>query len=81
MPVVIDHRRREVSVSTARLSRAVQRALEAVGRPAGEVEVTLVGDVAFGDGDLGAKLLGGLDEIVAAGAAPIRVLMQHSEAL
>ncbi len=44
MPVVIDNRQRHVSVATARLSRAVQRALEAVGRPAGEVELTLVGD-------------------------------------
>jgi rRNA maturation RNase YbeY len=44
MPVVIDNRQRHVSVSRARLARAVQRALEAVGRPAGEVELTLVGD-------------------------------------
>jgi rRNA maturation RNase YbeY len=44
MPVVIDNRQRRVSVSVMRLSRAVQRALEAVGRPAGEVEVTVVGD-------------------------------------
>lgn len=44
MPVVIDNRQRHVPVSRARLSRSVQRALEAVGRPAGEVELALVGD-------------------------------------
>ncbi len=44
MPAVIDNRQRRVPVSTARLSRAVQRALEAVGRPAGEVDLALVGD-------------------------------------
>jgi probable rRNA maturation factor len=44
MPVVIDNRQRRVSVSVPRLARAVQRALEAVGRAAGEVEVTVVGD-------------------------------------
>lgn len=44
MPTVIDNRQRRVSISTARLSRAVQRALEAVGRPAGEVDLALVGD-------------------------------------
>jgi rRNA maturation RNase YbeY len=44
MPVVIDNRQRRVSVPVARLARAVQRALEAVGRPAGEVELTVVGD-------------------------------------
>ena len=44
MPVVIDDRQRRVTVSTARLSRAVQRALDAVGRPAGVVELALVGD-------------------------------------
>jgi rRNA maturation RNase YbeY len=44
MPVVIDNRQRRVSVSVTRLSQAVQRALEAVGRPAGEVELAVVGD-------------------------------------
>ncbi|MEX2146631.1 MAG: rRNA maturation RNase YbeY [Candidatus Rokuibacteriota bacterium] len=44
MPAVIDNRQRRVVLSTARLSRAVQRALEAVGRPAGEVDLALVGD-------------------------------------
>lgn len=44
MPVVIDNRQRRVFVSTTRLSRVVQRALEAVGRSGGEVELTVVGD-------------------------------------
>jgi probable rRNA maturation factor len=44
MPVVIDNRQRRVAVPTERLSRAVQRALEAVGRPAGAVELTVVSD-------------------------------------
>ena len=44
MPVAVDNRQRRVSVSAPRLSRAVQRALEAVGRSGGEVELTVVGD-------------------------------------
>jgi probable rRNA maturation factor len=44
MPVVIKNRQRRVSISTTRLSRAVQRALESVGRCGGEVELTIVGD-------------------------------------
>ena len=44
MSVVIDNRQRRVSLSTTRLARAIQRALHAVGRPGGEVELTVVGD-------------------------------------
>jgi probable rRNA maturation factor len=44
MPVVIDNRQRRVPISRTRLARATQRALDAVGRPAGEVELALVDD-------------------------------------
>jgi probable rRNA maturation factor len=44
MPVVIDNRQRRVPVSPTRLARAVRRALDAVGRPAGDVELALVDD-------------------------------------
>src|SRR2546430_13905822 len=44
MPAAIEQRQRRVPVSRARLARAVDRALAAVGRPAGTVEVTVVDD-------------------------------------
>jgi probable rRNA maturation factor len=44
MPAAIERRQRRVSVSAARLRRAVERALAAVGRPAGVVEVRVVDD-------------------------------------
>ena len=44
MAVVVDQRQRRVSVSTARLARAVDRALAAVGRPGGLVEVAVMDD-------------------------------------
>ena len=44
MPAVVDQRQRRVPVSAARLARAIDRALAAVGRPAGLVEVAVVDD-------------------------------------
>jgi probable rRNA maturation factor len=44
MAAVVDQRQRRVPVSEARLARAIDRALTAVGRPAGIVEVTVVDD-------------------------------------
>jgi probable rRNA maturation factor len=44
MPAAIEQRQRRVPVSLARLRRAVDRALAAVGRPAGVVEVRVVAD-------------------------------------
>jgi probable rRNA maturation factor len=44
MAVLVDQRQRRVSVSTVRLARAVDRALAAVGRPGGLVEVAVVDD-------------------------------------
>jgi probable rRNA maturation factor len=44
MPAAIEQRQRRVPVSSLRLARAVDRALAAVGRPAGVVEVTVVDD-------------------------------------
>jgi probable rRNA maturation factor len=44
MPAAIEQRQRRVPVSLARLRRAVERALAAVGRPAGLVEVRVVAD-------------------------------------
>jgi len=44
MPAAIEQRQRRVPVSTTRLRRAVDRALAAVGRPAGVVEVRVVDD-------------------------------------
>jgi probable rRNA maturation factor len=44
MPAAIEQRQRRIPVSRARLARAVDRALAAVGRPAGMVEVTVVDD-------------------------------------
>jgi probable rRNA maturation factor len=45
MPAAIEQGQRRVPVSTARLRRAVDRALSAVGRPSGVVEVRVVDDV------------------------------------
>lgn len=44
MPAVVDQRQRRVPVSTTRLARAIDRALAAVGRPSGVVEVAIVDD-------------------------------------
>ena len=44
MPAAIEQRQRRVPVSSLRLTRAVDRALAAVGRPAGVVEVAVVDD-------------------------------------
>jgi rRNA maturation RNase YbeY len=44
MPVAVARRQRRVAVSPARLARAVDRALAALGRPAGAVEVAVVDD-------------------------------------
>ncbi len=44
MPVVVERRQRRVPVSAPRVARAVARALAAVGRPAGVVEVAVVDD-------------------------------------
>jgi len=44
MPAAIEQRQRRVPVSSLRLTRAADRALAAVGRPAGVVEVTVVDD-------------------------------------
>ena len=44
MACAIDDRQRRVAVAGARLRRAAERALTAVGRPGGAVEVTVVDD-------------------------------------
>jgi probable rRNA maturation factor len=44
MPVAVTRRQGRVPVSTARLARTVNRALVALGRPAGLVEVAVVDD-------------------------------------
>ena len=44
MPAAIDNRQRRVPLSASRLAHAARRALAAVGRPGGIVEVTLVDD-------------------------------------
>jgi probable rRNA maturation factor len=44
MPAVLDQRQRRIAVSRTRLARAIDRALAAVGRPAGVVEVAVVDD-------------------------------------
>ena len=44
MAAVVDSRQRRIPVSRARVARAVDRALSAVGRPAGVVEVAVVDD-------------------------------------
>jgi probable rRNA maturation factor len=44
MPAAIVDRQRRVAVPIARLARAAQRALDALGRPEGDVDVAIVGD-------------------------------------
>lgn len=44
MAAVVDRRQRRIAVSRTRLARAIDRALAAVGRPAGVVEVAVVDD-------------------------------------
>jgi probable rRNA maturation factor len=44
MPAAIEDRQRRVTVSAARLARAADRALAAVGRPAGLVDIAVVSD-------------------------------------
>ena len=44
MPVTIVDRQRRMVIPTARLARAAQRALDALGRPDGEVDVAIVDD-------------------------------------
>jgi probable rRNA maturation factor len=44
MPAAVENRQRRVPVSVSRLARAAVRALAAVGRPAGTVEVAVVDD-------------------------------------
>ena len=44
MPAAVENRQRRVPVQTARVARAAGRALAAVGRPAGLIEITLVDD-------------------------------------
>jgi len=45
MPVAIVNRHRRVTLPAARLARAAQRALDALGRPDGDVDVAVVDDV------------------------------------
>ena len=44
MAVVVDQRQQQIPISRSRLARAVERALSAIGRPAGLVEVSVVDD-------------------------------------
>jgi rRNA maturation RNase YbeY len=44
MPAAIDNRQRRAPISVRRLARTARRALAAVGRPAGAVEVSIVDD-------------------------------------
>ena len=44
MPAAVENRQRRVPVLTARVARAAGRALAAVGRPAGLVEIAIVDD-------------------------------------
>jgi len=44
MPAAIDNRQRRVPISVRRLARTAERALAAVGRPGGTVEVAIVDD-------------------------------------
>lgn len=44
MPAAVENRQRRVPVQTPRVARAAGRALAALGRPAGLVEITLVDD-------------------------------------
>jgi probable rRNA maturation factor len=44
MPAAVVVRQRRVRVPAARMARAAQRALDALGRPAGEVDIAVVDD-------------------------------------
>ena len=44
MPAAVENRQRRVPIETARVARAARRALAAVGRPAGLVEIAIVDD-------------------------------------
>ena len=44
MPVAVDNRQRRIRVSTVVVARAARRALAAVGRPAGTIDLALVDD-------------------------------------
>jgi probable rRNA maturation factor len=44
MPATVVDRQHRVTIPTPRLARAAQRALDALGRPASEVDVTIVDD-------------------------------------
>lgn len=44
MPAAVENRQRRVPLETARVARAAGRALSALGRPAGLVEIALVDD-------------------------------------
>lgn len=44
MPVAVDNRQRRIPLSTGPVARAARRALAAVGRPGGTVEIALVDD-------------------------------------
>ncbi|HTO10445.1 MAG TPA: rRNA maturation RNase YbeY [Candidatus Binatia bacterium] len=47
MPAAVENRQRRVPVATARVARAAGRALAAVGRPAGLVDIAIVDDAAI----------------------------------
>jgi len=47
MPVLVDNRQAGVPVDARTLARAAERALAAVGRPGGEVEIAVVVDAAI----------------------------------
>jgi probable rRNA maturation factor len=44
MPAAIVDRQRRVAIRTSRLARAAQRVLDALGRPAGDVDIAIVDD-------------------------------------
>lgn len=44
MPAAVENRQRRVVLDLPRMARAARRALTALGRPAGEVEITVVDD-------------------------------------
>jgi probable rRNA maturation factor len=47
MPAAVDDRQRRFTVPVARLARAAQRALDSLGRPAGQVDIAIVDDAAI----------------------------------
>ena len=44
MPATVVDRQRRLAIPTARLARAAQRALDALGRPEGDVDIAIVDD-------------------------------------